>query len=50
MIEKYILVRDTKIEIEPGNFSEEAGSTILVKERLREIKRVETGGCLQEGK
>ena len=35
MIEKCILDRDPGIEIEPEDFSEEADSTILVRERVR---------------
>ena len=33
MIEKFILDRDPLIEIEPEDFSDEADSTILIRER-----------------
>ena len=35
MIEKFILDRDPLIEIEPEDFSDEADSTILIRERVR---------------
>ena len=38
MIEKCILDQDPRIEIEPEDFSEEADSTILVRERVRGTK------------
>ena len=38
MIEKCILEQDPQIEIEPEDFSEEADSTILVRERVRGTK------------
>ena len=38
MIEKCILEQDPQIEIESENFSEEADSTILVRERVRGTK------------
>ena len=38
MIGKCILDKDPRIEIEPEDFSEEAGSTILVRERVRGTK------------
>ena len=38
MIEKCILEQDPQIEIEPEGFSEEADSTILVRERVRGTK------------
>ena len=38
MIEKCVLDQDPKIEIEPEDFSEEADSTILVRERVRGTK------------
>ena len=38
MIEKCILDQDPQIEIEPEDFSEEADSTILVRERVRGTK------------
>ena len=38
MIEKCILDQDPGIEIEPEDFSEEADSTILVRERVRGTK------------
>ena len=38
LIEKCILEKDPAIEIEPEDFSEEADSTILIKERVRGAK------------
>ena len=38
MIEKCILDKDPRIDIEPEDFSEEADSTILVRERVRGTK------------
>ena len=38
MIGKCILEKYPKIKIGPEEFSDEAGSTILVRERVREIK------------
>ena len=38
MIEKCVLKRDPQIEIEPEGFREEADSTILVGERVKESK------------
>ena len=35
MIEKFILDRDPLIEIEPEDFSDDADSTILIRERVR---------------
>ena len=38
LIGKCILDKDPRIEIEPEDFSEEADSTILVRERVRGTK------------
>ena len=38
MIKKCILEKDPQIGIEPEDFSEEADSTILVRERVRGTK------------
>ena len=35
MIEKFSLEQDPKIEREPEDFSDEAGSTVLVREKVR---------------
>ena len=38
LIEKCILEKDHAVEVEPEIYSEEADSTILVRERVRETK------------
>ena len=54
MIEKCILDKDSQVEIEPEDFSEEADSTILVcvcdRERERESKRDEVRGLSKKSK